>query len=103
MIDLERLAHVKSLTNNDIARAIEGHNAPADQIDVQTTVTIPFYGDSIVALLVDGEYMVPVKPIAERLGLDWNGQLQRMKRDFVLNKGMCVTHIPSAGACHSSV
>lgn len=102
MIDLERLAYVKSLTNNDIAKAIEGHNAPEDQVEVQTTVTIPFYGDRITAILVDGEYMIPVKPIAERLGLDWEGQGQRIERDYILNSSACVIQVETISGVERS-
>jgi hypothetical protein len=33
-------------------------------------------------------------PAVEAMGLDWNGQYQRLKRDPILSEGMCVTHIP---------
>lgn len=32
--------------------------------------------------------------IVESMGVDWNGQYQRVKRDPVLAEGMCVMHIP---------
>lgn len=46
---------------------------------------IDFYGDPItVAVMPDDEVYVPVRPIAEFLGLDWSSQLQRIRRDDVL-------------------
>ena len=50
-------------------------------------VTIPFYDDDLVIQLGgDGEIYVALRPIVESLGLDWSGQLQRIKRDPVLSE-----------------
>lgn len=50
-------------------------------------VTIPFYDDNLVIQLgEDGEIYVALRPIVEALGLDWSGQLQRIKRDPVLSE-----------------
>ncbi len=50
--------------------------------------SIPFHGDTIAAALVEGDdgprIMVPVRPLCERLGLDWASQYQRIRRDDVL-------------------
>ncbi len=50
---------------------------------------IDFYGDEITAALVEvegkSEVFVPLRPIAEYLGLNWSAQLQRTKRDPVLS------------------
>lgn len=47
--------------------------------------TIDFYGDPItVVVMADEDVYVPVRPIAEFLGLDWSSQLQRIRRDEVL-------------------
>ncbi|MCB0014601.1 MAG: hypothetical protein KDE34_21955, partial [Anaerolineales bacterium] len=49
-------------------------------------VTIPFYDDDLIVQLgEDGKIYVALRPIVEALGLDWSGQLQRIKRDPVLN------------------
>lgn len=51
---------------------------------------VVFYGDTLIAVLVKVEYQkepqiyVPVKPIADALGLEWSGQYQRINRDEVL-------------------
>lgn len=51
---------------------------------------VVFYGDTLVAVLVQPEpgikpeIYVPVKPLADALGLDWAGQYQRINRDEVL-------------------
>jgi hypothetical protein len=53
----------------------------------QAQRTIDFYGDPItVAVMPDDEVYVPLRPIAEFLGLDWSSQLQRIRRDDVLER-----------------
>lgn len=53
----------------------------------QAQRTIDFYGDPItVAVMPDNEVYVPLRPIAEFLGLDWSSQLQRIRRDDVLER-----------------
>jgi len=50
-------------------------------------VTIPFYDDNLIVQLgEDGNIYVALRPIVESLGLDWAGQLQRIKRDPVLSE-----------------
>src|SRR4051794_19139173 len=47
--------------------------------------TVDFYGDSLPAgLLADGTVLVPLRPIAEALGLSWPAQTRRLRRDEVL-------------------
>ncbi|MDP9313820.1 MAG: ORF6C domain-containing protein [Chloroflexota bacterium] len=53
----------------------------------QAQRTIDFYGDPItVAVMPNDEVYVPLRPIAEFLGLDWSSQLQRIRRDDVLER-----------------
>lgn len=66
--------------------------------------TVDFYGDQILAVLVpvqdQHEIYVPLRPLCEYLGLNWSGQLQRLRRDDVLGPALqtvCVTHTNSAG------
>lgn len=47
--------------------------------------------------MYDCEPRVALKPIVEGMGLAWNAQLERVKRDGVLSEGMVVIPIPSAG------
>lgn len=68
------------------------------------TRTVDFYGDQILAMLVpiqdQQEIYVPLRPLCEYLGLNWSGQLQRLRRDEVLGPALqfvCVTHTNSAG------
>jgi hypothetical protein len=50
---------------------------------------IGFYGDTLTAVLTeDGTVYVPVRPICDYLGIAWNAQYERMKRDTVLSEVM---------------
>lgn len=51
--------------------------------------TVIFYDDEITAVLVDDDghrvVYVPVRPVCDFLGIDWNGQRRRINRDPVLS------------------
>ncbi|MGV2104399.1 phage antirepressor N-terminal domain-containing protein [Rhizobium sp. 21-4511-3d] len=51
-------------------------------------------GDDLYGFENDDGTFVALKPIVESMGMDWNGQYQRVKRDPILSEGMCVMHIP---------
>ena len=57
-------------------------------------VTVNFRGDDLYGFENDDGTFVALKPIVESMGMDWNGQYQRVKRDPILSEGMCVMHIP---------
>lgn len=57
-------------------------------------VTVNFRGDQLYGFENDDGTFVALKPIVESMGMDWNGQYQRVKRDPILSEGMCVMHIP---------
>lgn len=66
--------------------------------------TVVFYDDEITAVLVeiDGRQAVyvPIRPICDQLGLAWSSQLQRIRRDPILNEeilGVFVTNTPGTG------
>ena len=65
---------------------------------------IDFYGDSIITQLDEVGYpLVAIKPIVERLGIDWRGQLQRIKRDPVLGPSVCMIHTETPAGLRESV
>lgn len=46
---------------------------------------VPFYDDTITAVRVEGgSVYVPIRPICDRLGVDWASQSKRIRRDPVL-------------------
>ncbi|MFT6659702.1 phage antirepressor N-terminal domain-containing protein [Maritalea sp.] len=52
---------------------------------------VDFYGDSIITQLDEVGYpLVAIKPIVDRLGVDWSAQLKRLKRDPVLAPSMAM-------------
>lgn len=56
---------------------------------------VDFYGDKVLAVQNDsGEVYVPAKPICERFGIDWSGQLSKFKTHQVLSKGVEMISIP---------
>jgi hypothetical protein len=59
--------------------------------------TVDFHGHVLQIVDRDGRPYVPLRQICQNLGLDWNGQHQRIKRDQVLSEGVCVIHAPSGG------
>jgi hypothetical protein len=65
-------------------------------------VTVPFHGDTLFALRDGDVIRVALKPIAERLGLDWTAQLRRTKRDTILAEGMAILDMPSAGGAQET-
>lgn len=68
---------------------------PLEQKDVL------FYEDEITAVRVrrDGEIQVfvPLRPIVELLGLDWSGQLRRVRNDAVLAEEVQPVRVETAG------
>lgn len=68
---------------------------PLEQKDVL------FYEDEITAVRVrrDGEaqVFVPLRPIVELLGLDWSGQLRRVRNDAVLAEEVQPVRVETAG------
>lgn len=61
-----------------------------DQITI-----IDFHGDTIFAIESPDGVFIAVKPICQRLGVAWNGQFERIKRDTILTEGIRVIRIPS--------
>ncbi|MFK8250220.1 phage antirepressor N-terminal domain-containing protein [Ancylobacter terrae] len=58
---------------------------------------IEFHGDLLWTAELDGAVFVVIKSICERLGIAWNKQLERMKRDPIMVEGMTMMVIPSPG------
>jgi hypothetical protein len=69
---------------------------PREEPEIIDERWVEFYGDTILAVLakIDGklQVLVPVRPVCDVLGVDWNGQYQRIRRDDVLGSTMCEIH-----------
>ena len=55
-----------------------------------STQTISFNNQSLVTFKQDGVHYTAMKPICENIGLAWEAQLARIKRDDILNSTMIV-------------
>ena len=55
-----------------------------------STQTISFNNQSLVTFEQDGVHYTAMKPICENIGLAWEAQLARIKRDDILNSTMIV-------------
>lgn len=66
-------------------------------------VTIPFHGNELLGFEDDRGVFVALRPMVEGMGLNWSGQLQRVKRDPILSQGVCVMHTPSDGGPQDTV
>lgn len=90
---------VRALDNNVI------NNQEENVVKKNTTVardvtqaTVQFHGQSLTVITgTGGERLVAMKPICEAIGLDWDGQRQRIKRHQVLSKGAVVITAPTPG------
>jgi P22_AR N-terminal domain len=56
----------------------------------QELQSIEFYGSRIYTVEKDGEHYVAMKPICEGIGIDWEGQRQRIMRHPVLKSTACM-------------
>lgn len=63
--------------------------------DNPTLISVPFHGDTITAIETPDGVMVAVKPICERLGIDWKSQHRKLASET--RWGMVIMWIPSAG------
>ena len=62
-----------------------------------STQTISFNNQSLITVEQNGNHYVAMKPICENIGLAWESQVLRIKRDEVLSQGMIVMIIPTNG------
>ena len=58
---------------------------------------IGFNGMNLIGVCFEEKLYIIVKNFCEVLGINYKGQIQRIKRDEVLNKGGCKIHLPSNG------
>jgi hypothetical protein len=62
-------------------------------------VPVQFHGQTLVTTQHNGEPHVAMRPIVEAMGLDWQAQLQRIKRHPVLAQGVVIVsykEVPAA-------
>ncbi|WP_243385056.1 phage antirepressor N-terminal domain-containing protein [Caviibacterium pharyngocola] len=59
--------------------------------------TIQFYNRTLTTFEQNNIHYVAMKPICENIGLDWEAQRQRIRRDEVLSQGAVMITSPSNG------
>lgn len=70
---------------------------------MQNLMTVDFHGTKLFGFKRNGDVFVALKPIVEAMGLAWQGQLERIKRDPVLREGISVMLIPTPSGPQKSV
>jgi hypothetical protein len=53
-----------------------------------------FRGAKLIGVKHDGRIVIPIKPIADAIGIDWSSQHKAIQRHTILSKGMVVMTIP---------
>jgi len=56
---------------------------------MNTSITVPFHGNTLFLVERNGEAYTPMRPIVEGMGLDWKSQYVKLKQRFVT----CVVEI----------
>lgn len=112
MFDVEKMKRILAMKPN---QPFNAENLPSEQVVRRVDPTtlpalgrvmseIEFHGDKLTVIHhEDGRRLVVMKPIAERLGLDWSAQYRRILRDDVLSKGVAMMAIPSEGGKQESL
>lgn len=47
-----------------------------------STINVPFHGSNLYVVNYNGQPYVPMRPIVEGMGMDWTGQLNKLKQKF---------------------
>ncbi|HFS8188090.1 TPA: phage antirepressor N-terminal domain-containing protein [Providencia stuartii] len=47
-----------------------------------STINVPFHGNNLYVINYNGQPYVPMRPIVEGMGMDWTGQLNKLKQKF---------------------
>lgn len=59
----------------------------------QEITFVNFHGNAIPTVLHNGEPHVGMKAVCEQMGLDWEGQRQRINRDEILQSTTCIIKV----------
>ena len=71
---------------------------------VSKVSTVHFHGQELALLFdADQQPLVAMKPICENIGLLWQAQFNRIKRDEVLSSAVSIMDIPSPGGKQKTV
>jgi len=57
-------------------------------------IAVPFQADTLIAVEREDGIYIAIRPICERIGVDWSAQLKRVKNDPVLSEAVAMTATP---------
>ena len=58
---------------------------------------ISFHGQTVPVFSHNNQHYIAMKPIVENIGLEWNAQFRRIKRNEILNSAIAMMATPSNG------
>lgn len=114
---MNSVAQLKRMLRSAAERASVLHAEPAplpslptekvetmsDTMTADAIKVVEFRNQRIETVAVDGVPHVALKPIVEGMGLAWNGQFERLRRDQVLSEFHRVTRMPSHGGPQETI
>lgn len=69
----------------------------------QEIIHVPFHSQVVLGIKTENKVYIPLKPICENLGLDWEAQRKRIRRDTVLSQGASMMEVPSKGGPQETI
>jgi hypothetical protein len=76
---------------------------PGEGLMESNCALVEFHGTQILTIKDGDVIRVAIRPIAEALGLAWQGQYERIKRNPVLAEGVSLELIPSEGGMQETL
>jgi hypothetical protein len=61
---------------------------------MNNVVPVEFHGATLIGLRHSGTVYIALKPMVDAMGLAWGSQLNRLRRDAILSKGLFKMNIP---------
>lgn len=103
MIDQQKFKLIEAMTSTheEMQKCVE--NLPATETMLTLSIKIPLHDKIVTTVQHEDEYYVPIKALVEGIGLSWSGQLQRIKRDEILNLGVKLLSLGSGGGAQKAV
>lgn len=75
-------------------KSLQKENGRGMEQTMNETVAVSFHGCELLARKADTGYLVALKPICRNIGIEYSGQVQRLKRQPWATVGI----IPTVGA-----
>lgn len=93
----EAVASLATETASASSRNQHGNETMTGNTQGRSVRVVEFRGSKIETVEVDGQPHVALKPIVEGMGLSWQGQHDRIRRDAVLSTCISVTRMQVSG------